>query len=1017
MAALAWRLSQGPLEAPWFARLVAEQASAPGRLVRIDRAALSWASLAETKGAALRIQLQAVSINGPLGDARLAMSDVTLPVWPLFRARLEPETVALDGLRLRLRSIRPGSSEPPADPGSLLQSAANPAPEVPWGRLRHLHLRDATAEFEDAPVRLARVDIDLDRPSGGGLLGKAEAMVAAADQRATVSLQAHVSPDGHGTDLEASLSPISPARLAHIAPQAAALAALDAPVTLSGTASLGPSLNLVRGKVTIAVGEGTIHAGQGTAPVLAAEAQLSGTPDRVELRLISLETAASPTAKRTRFSGQASARTSSGPPGRAPAWQVGASLDVDRVEVADLAALWPEGTGGPGTRPWMTKNITAGRMVDGHVDVDLSVPADLSDVSLSRIAGHIDGHDLSVHWLRPVPPLEHGEARLTVSDPDVIDIAVTSATQAGGRHGGIRYAGGSVHLTGIAGTSQYAEIHTGLAGPLADLLAVLGNPRIKLLDKRPLPMRNPSGEVMARVHVGRLPLRDDVALDDLVIDTTAHTTRVHLGGIAAGFDLDGGTLDLAASNSGLTVDGTAALAGFPSRLKIGMDFRAGPPDQVQEKVTVHTTVAMNRLSALGLRRGAASGRPDVGGSAEVDATLATRRDKRTDIAVAADLTPMSLAEPMMGVDKRRGEAGSARVGLVLENGKLVSVGRLRVEAPGISVLGDAEMVAGRPVGLRLERLKLGTGTDLRGEVRMPTDPTDTISLRLAGPSLNLSPMLGGANRPSLRDEGDGPGRPWSADLAIDRVILGPGRSLTGLRAIAESDGRVVRRASVSGRVPERTGDATIRASIVADSGGRRLAVDMTDAGAILQAADGSKALMGGRMRVTGRWADEVAGRPFAGLAELADFRVRDAPTIGRVLKALTIYGLVDLARGPGVGFSRLVAPFSFERGVLSLRGARATSASLGLTASGRIDLQTRRADLTGTVVPAYFFNSLPGRLPLIGGLFRAEKGGGLFAATVRITGPLDEPAIRVNPLSALAPGALRGLFERKDGAN
>ena len=132
--------------------------------------------------------------------------------------------------------------------------------------------------------------------------------------------------------------------------------------------------------------------------------------------------------------------------------------------------------------------------------------------------------------------------------------------------------------------------------------------------------------------------------------------------------------------------------------------------------------------------------------------------------------------------------------------------------------------------------------------------------------------------------------------------------------------------------------------------------------------------------------------------------------IGRVLQGLTVYGLLELARGPGLGFTRMVAPFSFERGVLSLRDATAFSASLGFTARGRIDMRRRVADLSGTVVPAYFFNSLLGRAPLIGRIFTAERGGGLFAAAVAIAGPLDDLSVRINPLSLLTPGALRRLF-------
>ena len=115
-------------------------------------------------------------------------------------------------------------------------------------------------------------------------------------------------------------------------------------------------------------------------------------------------------------------------------------------------------------------------------------------------------------------------------------------------------------------------------------------------------------------------------------------------------------------------------------------------------------------------------------------------------------------------------------------------------------------------------------------------------------------------------------------------------------------------------------------------------------------------------------------------------------------------------RGPGLGFSRLIAPFTLANNRLELRDARAFSPSLGLTAKGVIDLKAQRADVQGTIVPAYFFNSLLGNLPLVGKLFSPERGGGVFAASYQIHGPLEDPAVSVNPLTALTPGFLRGLF-------
>ena len=79
-------------------------------------------------------------------------------------------------------------------------------------------------------------------------------------------------------------------------------------------------------------------------------------------------------------------------------------------------------------------------------------------------------------------------------------------------------------------------------------------------------------------------------------------------------------------------------------------------------------------------------------------------------------------------------------------------------------------------------------------------------------------------------------------------------------------------------------------------------------------------------------------------------------------------------------------------------------------AKGRFLRRERMIDVEGTVVPAYFFNQLLGNIPLVGRLFSPERGGGVFAATYRLRGPSADPTVTLNPLAALTPGFLRGVF-------
>jgi hypothetical protein len=105
-----------------------------------------------------------------------------------------------------------------------------------------------------------------------------------------------------------------------------------------------------------------------------------------------------------------------------------------------------------------------------------------------------------------------------------------------------------------------------------------------------------------------------------------------------------------------------------------------------------------------------------------------------------------------------------------------------------------------------------------------------------------------------------------------------------------------------------------------------------------------------------------------------------------------------------------VAPFTLRNNVITLDMARLVAADIGARADGTIDLNRRQLDLRGTVAPAYTINRLLGRIPILGNLMSGSRSDALIAASFTVTGPLGEPRVSVNPLTALVPGAIRDLF-------
>jgi hypothetical protein len=163
--------------------------------------------------------------------------------------------------------------------------------------------------------------------------------------------------------------------------------------------------------------------------------------------------------------------------------------------------------------------------------------------------------------------------------------------------------------------------------------------------------------------------------------------------------------------------------------------------------------------------------------------------------------------------------------------------------------------------------------------------------------------------------------------------------------------------------------------------------------------------------VSGHSVRESAGRRFSGRAEGADYRFTGAPFMVRLLSIAALSSIQDLLGGNGIPFSTLKTDLTFYDGKFTLSHARAYGGALAVNVDeGRFDLDAGTVDLPGTLVPAYNLNSVLGNVPILGDLLFGGEGEGLFAANFRMSGPLDAPAITVNPLSPLAPGFLRRMF-------
>ncbi|MDE2514568.1 MAG: hypothetical protein KGL12_00940 [Rhodospirillales bacterium] len=1031
VAGLSWRLAQGPLELPALTRYAerAMQRESGGLSIAIGHAALAWEGFRLGADMPLDIRLRDVVIGDPAHAQHLVVprASVSLSIAALLFGHIRPRAVELDGLALDLLRLpdgtvrigaarKPGSPENAAAPmlAGLLAELARPptddrsrarpgGPPPLLAQMRRLSIAHAHLLLVDqrlgAIFTAPEADLTLRRLPGGGLDGSGTLMLALGGARSLLTLQAHLPPGGDGPiRLTAQLGAVSPARLAQGARGLAALGAIDAPVTARARLTLDPALRVTGFGLDARAGAGSLRLGGATLDLADARIQAEGTPEHAHVTRLVLRLADGGRHQPVtlRLSGDL-ART-------APGWRAALHLGIARLNFAALPALWPPDIA-RNARVWITANIPQGIAEQGSADLTLTSGKGFADPSLIAASGEVAAHGLEVHWLRPVPPLIQGSAVLHWLNPDALRIDIAGGTQrdAAGGASSLQVGTASVGITGLTQHDQIATIDGAISGKIADALTLLAHPRLRLLSLHPFPLHDPAGQFAGRISL-RVPLDNDVQMADIAISAHADLHALHLSRLVAGRDLDQGEARLDANADGLKIAGTARIAGLATRLAAQMDFRAGPPSQALEQIEASTTASPEALKAAGLDTDGLL----QGGQVTLHAALIERRDASGRLTLDAGLTDTTLRLAPLAWEKNAAIPARAAATIDLLHDRLADVPRLSLTGTGVDIAGQAQCSDGRIRRIELARFTLGM-TRAQGSVTLPAAAGAPLGIRLSGPMIDLSARL--AHRPApakvatKKPETAGPA--LAVDAHFAQALMAHDMVARDLALRLRDDGTHTQALSLTGHLPQGT---PFSLTIARQNGVRRIAASTADAGGLLRALDVLGSMQGGTLTLAGQYDDTTQAAPLSGTATIEDFRIKGAPALGRLLQAMTLYGLVDVVSGPGLAFHRLTAPFTLADDVLTLHDARAFSASLGLTAKGTLDLANRQAALSGTIVPAYFFNTLLGHIPLLGRLFSPEQGGGVFAASYQVDGPLDDPKVSVNPLAALTPGALRGLF-------
>jgi hypothetical protein len=152
-----------------------------------------------------------------------------------------------------------------------------------------------------------------------------------------------------------------------------------------------------------------------------------------------------------------------------------------------------------------------------------------------------------------------------------------------------------------------------------------------------------------------------------------------------------------------------------------------------------------------------------------------------------------------------------------------------------------------------------------------------------------------------------------------------------------------------------------------------------------------------------------------GTIEVKNFEITQAPILAKIFSLASITGIGEIFSGSGIFMEKLKGNFSLYKHYIAIEKITASGNSLGLTLQGTADFQNSAVDFSGVVTPSYSINSMLGKIPALGILFKAKEGEGLIATKYSVKGVYpDKVDVSVNPFSAFTPGVLREIWGRAD---
>lgn len=669
------------------------------------------------------------------------------------------------------------------------------------------------------------------------------------------------------------------------------------------------------------------------------------------------------------------------------------ALSLTEMPASVLRAFWPPVVAAK-TRAWFDTNVKSGFI--GPANLQIALPSEFLGPSGrdkilpdDALVGSLPFRDAKFLPLKTFPAIENAAGEIGFANA-----TATIRTWAGfltipGK-GELQAGGTELAIPGLGLSKLRGDLRLVISGPASALAALSNTVPLSVAKNRGIVPDAVSGNA-------ELSLDADIPLEGGSITEASPTFRLALSEFSSTRPIDGRSiadadLVLEGSPKSFTVKGEGVLDG----LQASVDLLQGSAAEDQTGVTL-------TLDDAARQRLGFDAKDAVTGPIQVSMT----ENEADGQVVKLDLKDTRISLPMLGWEKGRDVPADAQF-TMRKGDQGIAITDLRLSGKGFGAKGSLAISPdGKLRELTLDEVQLRPGDNLSATV-VPDGAGYKVQLR--GRALDARGILRGVK------EGLGGGNSGAGTIriALDvQKVIGQGDvALSDVSGSMSLTAKGLDRVSIKGKAGA---SQPFEWTLGKEGNARFLRLYADDGGALLRFAGIYTKVVGGNLILD--YSGPVGGAG-AGVLVMRDFKIYDeaalspaVETARRAAKNRSIDRDVPAAASQDLSFSQLKVPFRQDGWVLSIEDAALRGALIGATASGTINIPGGKIAISGTFIPAFGLNNIAGAIPILGTILGGGRDEGLLGITYKLFGPLDEPKLTMNPVSAIAPGIFRKIFE------